>query len=428
MGSLIERPSNTRLVGAHDLQGRPALQVTLRGDWCYVGHLPGHAVNELTGKDEPNGTSILDVSDPARPVLVSHIPAAPEGTCRAVQFASRRGRDFIVRVHEIEGAKSANGPKSLQVFDVTERASPVLVSEISSTPYGRITWAHKGWWDEESGLYFCSVGEVGFRMGGHLTVWDLSIPSRPRFVGRHWLTGQRESEPSRGERAPTMHHPIVDMKNKRAYMGYPWGGDLEVVDLADPAAPRTILHFTISPTFNKGPHTVLPYLGVRCPDFAPGVGDVRDLVVFCPEANNARADTREVRTMVFMLDVTAWENPMIVDTWRVPDEPYLARGGRFGPHQFAETRDGGLYSPAANGGLLYVAWFSAGLRVLDVSDPFRIREVGHYVPEITERTFSTFGHRVIQTNDVDLDHRGLAYLTDRAGTGLHVVAFDRPRA
>jgi hypothetical protein len=31
--------------------------------------------------------------------------------------------------------------------------------------------------------------------------------------------------------------------------------------------------------------------------------------------------------------------------------------------------------------------------------------------------------RVIQSNDVDLDHRGLAYLTDRAGTGLHVIEF-----
>jgi hypothetical protein len=30
---------------------------------------------------------------------------------------------------------------------------------------------------------------------------------------------------------------------------------------------------------------------------------------------------------------------------------------------------------------------------------------------------------VVQTNDVDLDHRGLAYISDRAGTGLHVVEY-----
>jgi hypothetical protein len=77
--------------------------------------------------------------------------------------------------------------------------------------------------------------------------------------------------------------------------------------------------------------------------------------------------------------------------------------------------------------------------VLDLSDPFNIREVGFYVPETTDRTLirpSRFENdpdlqvvdkRVIQSNDVDLDHRGLAYLTDRAGTGLHVVEFTGPR-
>ena len=30
---------------------------------------------------------------------------------------------------------------------------------------------------------------------------------------------------------------------------------------------------------------------------------------------------------------------------------------------------------------------------------------------------------MIQTNDVDLDYRGLIYITDRAGNGLHVLEF-----
>jgi len=32
---------------------------------------------------------------------------------------------------------------------------------------------------------------------------------------------------------------------------------------------------------------------------------------------------------------------------------------------------------------------------------------------------------VIQTNDVDLDGRGLIYITDRAGAGLHILEFTR---
>ena len=30
---------------------------------------------------------------------------------------------------------------------------------------------------------------------------------------------------------------------------------------------------------------------------------------------------------------------------------------------------------------------------------------------------------VIQTNDVDIDHRGLAYAADRAGAGLHILEY-----
>jgi len=30
---------------------------------------------------------------------------------------------------------------------------------------------------------------------------------------------------------------------------------------------------------------------------------------------------------------------------------------------------------------------------------------------------------VIQTNDVDVDYRGLIYITDRAGQGLHVLEY-----
>jgi hypothetical protein len=422
---------NMRLVGAHDLQGRESLQVTLKGDWCYIGHLPGHARNDLAGRDEANGTSILNVADPARPEIVAHIPGQPGGNCRAVQVihSPRDGRDYLIRNHE---AATFSG---FDVFDVTDRANPIAAAIIRETPAGAISHAHKGWWDEATGLYFASAGEPGFRPGGHLVIWDLADPRRPEFVARHWIRGQHESEPDPGGRGLTMHHPIVDMAKRRAYIGYPWGGQLQAIDLSNVRDPRTVLDYSIEPTFNKGPHTILPFFGVRCPNFSPGIGDVRDFLLFVNEANNWRPNKKETRTMLFVLDVTAWEHPMTVGTFRVPDAAYIDRGGRFGPHQFAETRDGQLYDPAANDNLLYLAYFSGGLRVVDVSDPFTIREVGHYVPAITERTMARpsrfddapelqgLTRRVIQSNDVDLDHRGLAYLTDRAGTGLHVIEF-----
>jgi hypothetical protein len=419
---------NTRLVGSHDLQGRAALQVTVRGTWCYVGHLPGLHDNPLTGEHEDNGTSILDIADPSAPVLVAHIPgASPRGNSRAVQVVTspHDGHDYLIRNNE------ASPAFCFEVFDITDRAAPTLVSRITETPRGPLTYAHKGWWDAESGYYLASAGEGGFRWGGHLVIWDLSDPHEPRFVARHWRPGQEESEPHPGgAKGINLHHPVVDMESRKAYLGYPQGGFVEVVDIADITKPVSELVFCISPTFNRGPHTALPLNHVKCPNFTAGAGDVRDFVVFVNEANNGRPDHTEVRTMLYMLDVTARGNPMTVDTFRVPDDGYIDKGGRFGPHQFAETRDGRLYDPRDNGNLLHLAYFSAGLRIVDISDPYDMREVGHYVPDVTDRTVTRPGslsdpieQRVIQTNDVDLDADGLAYTTDRAGTGLHIVEY-----
>src|SRR5262249_39910822 len=72
------------LVGHDDLQGRSAYQPTIHKQGnrviAYVGHHGGKARNPLTGVDEDNGTSIVDVSDPARPRYLVHIPGAPGGS------------------------------------------------------------------------------------------------------------------------------------------------------------------------------------------------------------------------------------------------------------------------------------------------------------------------------------------------------------
>src|SRR5262249_15501471 len=80
------RAVKIRRVGCGDLPGRGAYQPTVHHQGnryiAYIGHHGGtpevpKPLNPLTGKPESNGTSIVDVNDPAHPQYLAHIPGTP---------------------------------------------------------------------------------------------------------------------------------------------------------------------------------------------------------------------------------------------------------------------------------------------------------------------------------------------------------------
>jgi hypothetical protein len=94
-------------------------------------------------------------------------------------------------------------------------------------------------------------------------------------------------------------------------------------------------------------------------------------------------------------------------------EKYFDRPGRFGAHNIIE--DIRTEGPWAN--LVFLTYFNAGLRVVDVSDVLRPKEVAHFVPEKPET------QQAIQSNDIGTDDNGLIYLIDRGGAGMHILEY-----
>jgi hypothetical protein len=435
MVSHAQHPSeqkNIALVGFNDLQARSAYQplVQQQGDrWiAYVGHHGGKSPNPLTGKVEDNGTSILDVTDPRSPKYLAHIPGEPgEGesggaqmvrTCRGDDLPKgEKGKTYLLRTF---------GNLAHEIYDVTQPEKPVLITTVA-----KVKGTHKNWWECDSGIAYLVSGTDGWRVRRMTQVWDLSDPKKPRFIRHFGLAGQQPG--STGEAPAELHGPIsTGPRGNRVYFGYGTnkGGILQIVDrkkLLEGAAEPTDANLNapevgrlyLPPT--NGAHTTFPMLGVEVAEFAKDkVGAKRDFAVIVDES--LVNECQEARQMVWIADITAETRPFNVSSWTVPEASgnFCSRGGRFGSHSSHENFTSIYYKR-----LMFIAFFNAGLRAIDVRDPYHPREVGYFIPATTDKTDKRcVGERckvAIQTNNVDVDDRGYVYIVDRANTGMHIL-------
>ena len=441
---------NTRLVAHHGLDGRAAYQPTIHRYGSryilFVGHHEGQHVNHLTGQLETNGTSVLDVTDPAKPRYLVHIP--PTGPSEEVQHAQ------VCDGTDLGGADPSkvyllrtNGQESHEMWDVTDPARPrflvnVAVTGTSAGPRpSRQT--HKNQWDCDTGYAFLISSVDGWRSPRVMQVFDLNTPEKPVHV-RDWNLWENApgatGAPTQRVGGNGLHQPMLVGDRLFAPYGMNNGGVVQILDFKKLIAGNPVVADRFAPTRDNltypelaridmptyyGGHTAKPVYGMRIPgleDF--GENRTRDvMVVVSEETDEMCTGTNQA---IFFVDITQVDKPFNMSTWFVPEEPgdYCNRGGRFGPHSIQDS-----FNPAFHGKILTVAYFNAGLRVVDMRDPFHPREVGYYIPAVNENTQEICAEvrgakvcrRAIQTNNNDIDDRGYIYALDRSGTGLHII-------
>ena len=425
-----EEAWNMRLVGFNDLQGRSAYWPAIhrQGDrWvAYVGHHRGVRFNPLTGRDEPNGTSIVDVTDPRNPRYLYHIPS--ESGAQMAQVCDIQGQTYLLRTAD---------NRAHEVWDVTDPQRPVRVSVI-----GDLDATHKNWWECDTGIAYLvgrrATDNPRWRTNRMMMVYDLSDPRQPRFVRDFGLPGHEPE--ATGPTPPGLHEPT--RLGNRVYLAYGTSSDgvVQIVDRerllkgnpasAAPFAPtrENLLYPEVGRLVmqpNWGAHTAFPLLQVEIADFRSNrQGSVRDFLVVPSESTANQC--QEYRHLVFIVDITDETKPFGVANFQVPESAgnFCNRGGRFGPHATNWS-----FSPLYYKKVVFISYFNAGVRAMDVRDPYRPREVAYYIPattELTEPRCIAVNDRqqcqvAIQTNNVEVDERGYVYLADRAGTGLHIV-------
>ena len=123
-----------------------------------------------------------------------------------------------------------------------------------------------------------------------------------------------------------------------------------------------------------------------------------------------RIDVRRCKKQVHVLDISDEVNPSVISRFPVPEGDFCHRGGRFGPHNVHENRVGRMVDLNT----IYLTYFNAGLRIVDISDPVRPTRIAHYVPD------SPPGQEAIQLNDLVVTEDGIIFVTDRVSGGLYV--------
>jgi len=428
---------NMRLVGANDLQGRSAYQPMIHeqaGRWiAYIGHHGGSALNPLTGVQETNGTSLVGVTDPRRPKYLSHIPGEKgEGEGGGAQ---------MVRVCDGKTLPKADPSKVYllrtfgnsvhEIWDVTAPEKPTRVTVVVD----KLKDTHKSWWECDTGIAFLVSGPPDWRARRMTQVYDLSDPAHPVFIRNFGLVGH---QPGSSGPMPALLHGMISAgpARNRIYFGYGTNKDgvLQIVDRKkliegpkDPT-PENLLYPQVSRLDlfpNAGAHTTLPLYGIEDPEFAKDKGgNTRDFVIIVNES--LVNECQEPRQMAYVVDVTDESKPFSVGNFNVPEASgkFCSRGGRFGSHSSNEN-----VPPMYQSRILFFAWFNAGVRAVDIRNPYSPREIGYYIPAATNKTQKRCvkvesGERckvAIQTNNVEVEDRGYIYIVDRANTGMHIL-------
>jgi hypothetical protein len=429
---------NVTRISHLDLPG--AGQVYVAGKYAYVGH--------ITNK-EGLGTSILDVSDPKKPKLLSQIPVgdpnshshkarvigdvmivnveqnmsaigrkASELPGLRAQLRKTLGRDptyaelaekLSVKASEVEAAEAFEQRPyeqgGFKIYDVSDRAKPKLITHHKTHGRG----VHR--FDMDADYAYISTEMPGY-VGNILVIYDIRNPARPEEVSRWWLPGQHLAggeKPAWPGRQHRLHHTL--RIGNRLYAGC-WQGGVRIVDVSDIRHPTTVGAYNYHPPFPEPSHTFMAL---------PKPVDGRHIAIAIDEEDHAHSAEEMAKRRgrphgcLWVFDIGDVKNIKPLSLFEVSelDSPWSrAAPGRFGAHQFQEHMKGGDT-------LVYCAWFAGGLRIVDIADPSAPREVGYYIPEPAP------GKAAPQSNDVDVDERGLIYLGDRYA-GFDILEFNRP--
>ena len=351
-------------------------QVWVDGTTLYVAHM-----------SPPAGTSTYDVADPLKPRLLAQVEM-PAGW-HSHKVRARDGVMIVNHERQGEGGDQSFGG-GLGIYDVSAPARPRLITKWRTAGSG----VHR--FDFDGRYAYISPTADGY-VGNIVMILDLKDPAHPQEAGRWWIPGQHaaggETYPWGDYVKPRCHHPL--RLGDRLHVSY-WHHGFFILDIADMSKPRLVSGVNSSPAHPHPTHTCLP---VR-----EALRGRRIMVVADEDVAKLRPSPP---AFSWIYDITDERQPMPIATFDVEglDQDGAPQPAMTGCHQPSEVFAGTL---------IPFAWFAQGLRLVDIADPFRPREVGFFKPDPPP------GCARVSSNDATVDVRGVIYLADRQ-RGVHLL-------
>jgi hypothetical protein len=385
-------------LGGHFGGFKIAIKHTANDKWYLYS---GHSFNQ--------GWSIVDVTDPANPRYVKFIPYVTNDKSIITAQVTLHDNLMITSLNSFRPQK--NPLPAVLLWDISDPENPKMVGSWQ----GGATGAHRN--SYPGGKYaYLSTSYPGFKL--HIMViLDVSDPAHPKEVGKYWQPGQKDGEPP-AQFPEGFHGPVnVSPDGRMASFGYT--PDVVNLDISDPAHPKLIGKLHITEPFAKvgmqSVHTVLPLWD-------------RKLLYVSSEASKERCQDDGLN-FAGMIDNSNPEKPRLISVFPPPGLPYTDycdKGGRFGPHNVSQE----IHNPAIQkpGKLMTIAWFNAGVRVFDISDPRMPKEVGFFIPpERPDAPAQSGAHAspVDWSEEIAVDARGNIFMNDDKW-GLFVLRYTGP--
>jgi len=323
-----------------------------------VAHMPigdlggerGVWVNDVWGWTDPetsrdyalvarrDGASFVDVTDPAAPRLVGNLPRT-DGSRPSVW------RDIKVIGHHAYIVSDGAGAHGMQVFDLTRlRSVDDAPAEFEpDATYDGIFSAHNVVADTASGfLYIVGANSGGQTCGGGLHIVDARDPLRPSFAGcYHDDASPGASGYTHDAQCLVYEGPDEEYRGRQICIGSN-ESEINIADVTDKSSPVTIARMSY-------PNVAYAHQG--------WLDDEQRYFYMNDELDELVGSVEGTRTIVW--DLTELDDPIVTHQY-------------IGP---VRASDHNLY---VVGDRMYQSNYGSGLRVLDISDRTRPREIAFF--------------------------------------------------